>query len=223
MGADAVRAAEQRAAALLPALHAAPGAARHPGARAAGRRRRADPAPAVRPAGGAGQPAARAGMCWRPSRRTSSRWARCWRACTWPAPTSALRQPHLRGLAWWIATVPEVLPFLDDERARLLRDELAFQRSVAASSAAAALPRGAIHADLFRDNVVFDDGGRRGPAQRAVRLLLRRHRRTSVRPGGVPERLVHRPAQRPAARRPRRGLLRRLPARARASAAASCG
>ena len=69
----------------------------------------------------------------------------------------ALRQPHLRGLDWWIATVPEVLPFLDDERARLLSDELAFQREVAASSAAAALPHGAIHADLFRDNVVFDE------------------------------------------------------------------
>jgi homoserine kinase type II len=69
----------------------------------------------------------------------------------------ALRQPHLRGLDWWVATVPEVLPFMDDARARLLREELDFQRSVAASSVAAALPRGVIHADLFRDNVVFDD------------------------------------------------------------------
>jgi homoserine kinase type II len=71
----------------------------------------------------------------------------------------ALRQPHLRGLDWWVATVPEVLPFLDEARARLLREELDFHRSVAASSAAAALPRGVIHADLFRDNVVFDDVG----------------------------------------------------------------
>jgi homoserine kinase type II len=68
----------------------------------------------------------------------------------------ALRQPHLRGLAWWMATVPEVLPFLDEPRARLLREELEFQRAVAASGAAAALPHGVIHADLFRDNVVFD-------------------------------------------------------------------
>ncbi|MGL6109209.1 MAG: homoserine kinase [Rubrivivax sp.] len=66
-------------------------------------------------------------------------------------------QPHLRGLAWWIDTVPLVLPFLDDERARLMREELAFQRAVAASGAAAALPHGVIHADLFRDNVVFDE------------------------------------------------------------------
>jgi homoserine kinase type II len=70
-----------------------------------------------------------------------------------------LRQPNLRGLAWWIETVPSVLPHLDGERAALMRDELAFQRTVAASTAAQALPRGAIHADLFRDNVVFDEAG----------------------------------------------------------------
>lgn len=73
----------------------------------------------------------------------------------------ALEQPHLRGLAWWIATVPVVLPHLDGEanaeRAALLRDELAFQRELAASPAGQALPRGPIHADLFRDNVMFDD------------------------------------------------------------------
>jgi homoserine kinase type II len=69
----------------------------------------------------------------------------------------AMHQPHPRGLAWWTRTVPEVLPFLDAQRATLLRDELAFQQELAASGAAAALPRGVIHADLFRDNVVFDD------------------------------------------------------------------
>ena len=68
-----------------------------------------------------------------------------------------LHQPHLRGLDWWTATAPEVRPFLDEARARLLQGELAFQRELAASAAARALPRGAIHADLFRDNVVFDE------------------------------------------------------------------
>lgn len=67
------------------------------------------------------------------------------------------RQPHLRGLDWWEATVPVVLPYLDEHRAALLGSELAFQREVAASAAGHALPTGPIHADLFRDNVMFDE------------------------------------------------------------------
>ncbi|MBC5784205.1 homoserine kinase [Ramlibacter sp. USB13] len=66
------------------------------------------------------------------------------------------RQPNLRGLAWWNETVPVVLPFVSAEQAALLRGELAFQNHVAATSAYAALPRGPVHADLFRDNVMFD-------------------------------------------------------------------
>jgi len=65
-------------------------------------------------------------------------------------------QPNLRGLAWWNDTVPVVLPFLDAPQAALLRSELAYQNHVAASADYAALPRGPVHADLFRDNVMFD-------------------------------------------------------------------
>jgi homoserine kinase type II len=65
-------------------------------------------------------------------------------------------QPNLRGLPWWNETAPVVLPHLQAEQAALLRAELAFQNHVAASPAYAALPRGAVHADLFRDNVMFD-------------------------------------------------------------------
>ncbi|HEX7890340.1 MAG TPA: homoserine kinase [Ramlibacter sp.] len=68
------------------------------------------------------------------------------------------RQPNLRGLPWWNETVPVVLPFVTPEQAALLRGELAYQNHVAASSAYAALPRGPVHADLFRDNVMFEDG-----------------------------------------------------------------
>lgn len=67
-------------------------------------------------------------------------------------------QPNLRGLAWWNETAPVVLPYLNEAQAALLRSELAYQNHVAASSACAALPRGPIHADLFRDNVMFADG-----------------------------------------------------------------
>jgi homoserine kinase type II len=66
-------------------------------------------------------------------------------------------QPNLRGLAWWNETVPVVLPHVDAAQAALLRAELAFQNHVAAGAACAALPRGPVHADLFRDNVMFED------------------------------------------------------------------
>ena len=69
-----------------------------------------------------------------------------------------LAQPHLRGLAWWNETVPVVLSHVDREQADLLRAELAYQNHVAESAAYRALPRGAIHGDLFRDNVLFDTG-----------------------------------------------------------------
>ncbi|MGV0959443.1 MAG: homoserine kinase [Limnohabitans sp.] len=65
-------------------------------------------------------------------------------------------QPNLRGLPWWNETVPVVLPYLDEAQADLLRSELAYQNHVAASPAYTALPRGPVHADLFRDNVMFD-------------------------------------------------------------------
>ena len=65
-------------------------------------------------------------------------------------------QPNLRGLPWWNETVPVVLPYLTPAQDALIRSELAFQNHTAASSAYAALPRGPVHADLFRDNVMFD-------------------------------------------------------------------
>lgn len=66
-----------------------------------------------------------------------------------------LSQPNLRGLAWWSATAPTVLPFLSQDNARLLGEEVAAQEAFAASEAYARLPRGPVHADLFRNNVMF--------------------------------------------------------------------
>ena len=66
------------------------------------------------------------------------------------------QQPNLRGLPWWNETVPVVLPHLGEETAAMLHAELAYQNHVAASASYAALPRGPVHADLFRDNVMFD-------------------------------------------------------------------
>jgi homoserine kinase type II len=67
-------------------------------------------------------------------------------------------QPNLRGLAWWNETVPVILPHLQPEQAALLTAELAYQNHIAASPTYQGLPRGPIHADLFRDNAMFEDG-----------------------------------------------------------------
>jgi len=66
------------------------------------------------------------------------------------------QQPNLRGLDWWNRTAPLVLPHIDSAQTALLHTVLAEQNRIAASSAYATLPRGAIHADLFRDNVMFE-------------------------------------------------------------------
>ena len=61
---------------------------------------------------------------------------------------------NLRGPRWWNATAPQLLPFLSDANRSMLLEEVAFQ----ASHRHDALPRGVVHADLFRDNVLFASG-----------------------------------------------------------------
>jgi homoserine kinase type II len=68
----------------------------------------------------------------------------------------SMQQANLRALDWWNETVPVVLPYVQAEQVALLQSELAYQNHIATQSAYTALPRGAIHADLFRDNVMFD-------------------------------------------------------------------
>ncbi len=65
-------------------------------------------------------------------------------------------QPNLRALPWWNITAPLVLPHINPAQSDLLQSELAFQNHVHASSAHVALPGGPVHADLFRDNVMFE-------------------------------------------------------------------
>jgi homoserine kinase type II len=60
---------------------------------------------------------------------------------------------NLRGPKWWSGAAPEIYPFLRTEDAELLRSEIRFQ----AGHRHDQLPRGVIHADLFRDNVLFED------------------------------------------------------------------
>ena len=67
------------------------------------------------------------------------------------------QQPNLRGLSWWNQTVPDILPFLNEAQAATLQHELAFQNHVQSTFAYTALPKGAVHADAFRNNVMFVD------------------------------------------------------------------
>jgi homoserine kinase type II len=67
-----------------------------------------------------------------------------------------LQQPNLRGLDWWLAVAPTLREHLDTDAAALLDDELAYQTHLASSAGYGQLPRGAVHADLFRDNALFD-------------------------------------------------------------------
>lgn len=62
------------------------------------------------------------------------------------------RQANKRGPAWWRQAARAVRPFLAPPQDALLQAELAYQQSFARLK----LPKAAIHADLFCDNVLFD-------------------------------------------------------------------
>ncbi|MBL8404442.1 MAG: homoserine kinase [Dechloromonas sp.] len=63
--------------------------------------------------------------------------------------------PNPCGAAWRRHVGESLLPLVDAEERLMLADELAFQSAQDWS----ALPRGVIHADLFRDNVLWDASG----------------------------------------------------------------
>jgi homoserine kinase type II len=59
---------------------------------------------------------------------------------------------NARGTDWRVATAQQVMPHLTADDQQLLQTTLAFQTAMDLSQ----LPMGVIHADLFRDNVLFD-------------------------------------------------------------------
>jgi homoserine kinase type II len=66
--------------------------------------------------------------------------------------TYRARLANRRGPAWWRQAARAVRPFLTPEQNALIEAELAFQQGFGKLK----LPKGAIHADLFVDNVLFD-------------------------------------------------------------------
>lgn len=57
-----------------------------------------------------------------------------------------------RGPAWWFRTSRELEPVIDEENRAILAEE----RAYLARFRGLELPRGTIHADLFRDNILFE-------------------------------------------------------------------
>jgi homoserine kinase type II len=67
-----------------------------------------------------------------------------------------MQQPNLRGLDWWRDTAPTVRSYLPEQDRTMLDAEMHFQEDFAATPVYAQLQRGPVHADLFRNNVMFD-------------------------------------------------------------------
>jgi homoserine kinase type II len=65
--------------------------------------------------------------------------------------------PHnTRGLAWWPVALAALEGEIDADQASLIRDEISRQQAYAATPQYRRLPGSAVHADCFRDNVLFD-------------------------------------------------------------------
>lgn len=65
------------------------------------------------------------------------------------------QRENSRGPRWWRDTARVVMPYLSEADAALLKKELYHQSLFRLND----LPRGIIHGDLFRDNVLFDTDG----------------------------------------------------------------
>lgn len=64
-----------------------------------------------------------------------------------------LKMPNWRGLSWWRSYANDLAPLLLPRERTLLETELAFHAGFDNLN----LPRGVIHGDLFRDNILWDE------------------------------------------------------------------
>ena len=64
------------------------------------------------------------------------------------------RHPNPAGLTWWLETARHLVPHLSPENNAVIANEIAYQGTLDRT----ALPSGVVHADLFPDNVLFENG-----------------------------------------------------------------
>ena len=79
---------------------------------------------------------------------------------TLPDNVFSLKMPNWRGSTWWQEYATALAPLITPEEKQLLNDELSYQQNFDGLN----LPRGIIHGDLFRDNVLWrtpEDASRR--------------------------------------------------------------
>jgi homoserine kinase type II len=67
-----------------------------------------------------------------------------------------MSQPNLRGLPWIERSLPALMPHLPPRLAAMLAEEVSVQVMYSSMDAFSSLPRGPVHADLFRDNALFE-------------------------------------------------------------------
>jgi len=68
------------------------------------------------------------------------------------SPTFKACRPNTRGSAWWQESLHKLRAKISPEEVQCLSDEIAFQAQYPRDH----LPQGVIHADLFRDNALFE-------------------------------------------------------------------
>jgi homoserine kinase type II len=66
-------------------------------------------------------------------------------------------QPNLRGIGWWKDALARLEHLLPDDTFQELAEEVIYQDSFFRSAAFEQMPSGPVHADLFRDNVLWVD------------------------------------------------------------------
>lgn len=71
------------------------------------------------------------------------------------AQSFSLKMPNWRGFSWWRRYADDLRPHLSKAENAQIAAEIAHQQQFDQLD----LPRGVIHGDLFRDNILWDDGG----------------------------------------------------------------